>query len=165
VALVLGNIDPVEIFRKLDWETVFFIAGFMFIVKGLELTGFFTALSMQIFHMTGGNILSSTLGILWVSGMASALVSNTAIALTFTSIIGNLAVGVVPLWVALVLGTNMGGATTPLSGSVPILAISILKREGFDLNLAEFTKVGVITSLVQLGFSSLYLVLRFGLYL
>ena len=163
VALVLSNINPSKIFRELDWETVFFISGFMFIVKGLAQTGFFSSLSTQLFQMTGGDVLSSTLMTLWASGIASAIVSNTAVALTFTPIIGGLGVKSAPLWSALVLGTNLGGATTPLSGSVPILAIGMLKREGLDMNFAEFTKVGVISSLIQLGFSSLYLVLRFGL--
>lgn len=164
VALVLSNVNPVEIFKGLDWETVFFVAGFMFIVNGLEKTGFLSNLSNHLFQISGGNTLTSTLAALWISGIGSTIVSNTAIALTFTPIISGLkGVNSAPLWSALVLGTNFGGATTPLSGSVCILAISMLKREGITLNFTEFTKVGVVISLIQLGFSSLYLVLRFGL--
>jgi Na+/H+ antiporter NhaD/arsenite permease-like protein len=35
LALALSGSDPAEIFKKLDWETIFFIAGFMFVVGGL----------------------------------------------------------------------------------------------------------------------------------
>ena len=64
---------------------------------------------------------------------------------------------------ALVLGTNLGGAATPLSGSVCIMAIGALKREGISISFREFTKVGLVTTMLQLSFASLYLIVRFGL--
>ena len=67
------------------------------------------------------------------------------------------------MWSALVLGTNLGGATTPFSSAACVMAAGALKREGIPLSFAEFTKIGAITSLVQLAFSSIYLMLRFGL--
>ncbi len=67
------------------------------------------------------------------------------------------------MWSALVLGTNLGGATTPLSGSVPMMAIGALKREGISVHFRDFVKVGLTTTILQLGFSTLYLAVRFGL--
>jgi Na+/H+ antiporter NhaD/arsenite permease-like protein len=167
LALVLSNSDPEEIFKGLDWETVFFIAGFMFIVGGIEKTGVLGVVSEQLFILFGGSPLAATLATLWFSGMASAVVSNIAIALTFVPIAANFAARNpnlrLPVSSAVVLGTNLGGATTPLSGSVCMMAVGALKREGISMDFAEFTKIGLLTSLIQLGFSSLYLVLRFGL--
>ncbi|MCW3982228.1 MAG: hypothetical protein NWE81_03860, partial [Candidatus Bathyarchaeota archaeon] len=111
--------------------------------------------------------LNATLATLWFSGLASMLVSNMAIALTFLPIVANLAAQRpslrLPVSSALVLGTNLGGAATPLSGSVCMMAVGTLKREGLSMDFVEFTKVGLMTSLIQLGFSSIYLVWRFGL--
>ena len=164
LALVLSGLDPTEIFKGLDWETIFFIAGFMFVVRGLEKTGILTDVSMQLFQLTGGSSLKTTLMTLWSSGLASTVVSNTAIALTFTPIIGGLpSLNSAPVWSALVLGTNLGGVATPLSGVVCIMAIGALKREGISMSFSEFTKVGLITTILQLGFASLYLIMRFGL--
>jgi arsenical pump membrane protein len=102
---------------------------------------------------------------LWASGLASSAVSNIAIALTFTPIIIVVpGLGSAAVWSALILGTNLGGATTPLSGAVIIMGMGALKREGISLSFAEFTKVGVITSLIQLSFASFYLVVRFNLW-
>ena len=85
---------------------------------------------------------------LWFSGLASSTVSNIAIALTFSPIIGGVSGLDSPaVWSALVLGTNLGGATTPFSGAVTMMGVGALKREGISLSFAEFTKVGVITSL------------------
>jgi Na+/H+ antiporter NhaD/arsenite permease-like protein len=165
IALALSGSDPAEIFKKLDWETIFFIAGFMFVVGGLEKTLLLRDLSMQLFQMVGESQLGTTMATLWSSGLASTAVSNIAIALTFSPIIGGVAgLNSPAIWSALVLGTNLGGATTPLSGSVAMMAIGALKREGISVSFSEFTKVGVITSLVQLAFASIYLIVRFNLW-
>jgi Na+/H+ antiporter NhaD/arsenite permease-like protein len=165
-ALALSGADPAEIFKKLDWETIFFIAGFMFVVGGLESTGILSDISNQLFQAVGQSQLGSAMATLWFSGLASTTVSNIAIALTFSPIIGGVSgLGSPAVWSALVLGTNLGGATTPLSGAVTMMGVGALKREGISLSFAEFTKVGVITSLIQLGFSSLYLIIRFNLWM
>jgi Na+/H+ antiporter NhaD/arsenite permease-like protein len=166
LALLISRVDPTEIFREIDWETVFFIAGFMFIIGGLESTQFLSDASMQLFQFAGGNSLVATQMTLWFSGLASVFVSNIAVALTFTPIISAQALSGLNLnavWSGLILGTNLGGATTPFSGAVMMMAIGTLKREKISVKFGEFAKIGIITSLVQLSFSSIYLVLRFGL--
>lgn len=165
IALALSGTDPSVIFKKLDWETIFFIAGFMFVIGGLESTGILADISAQLFQTVGQTPLGASLATLWFSGLASSSVSNIAIALTFSPIIGGVAaLNSAAVWSALVLGTNLGGATTPLSGAVTMMGVGALKREGISLSFAEFTKVGVITSLIQLGFASFYLILRFNLW-
>lgn len=166
LALVLCKVDPAEIFKEIDWETVFFIGGFMFIVAGLERTHFLADISVQLFSFAGGSSLLATQMTLWFSGLASVFVSNIAVALTFTPIIGaQVASGLNlnAIWSGLILGTNLGGATTPFSGAVMMMAIGTLKREKISVKFSDFTKIGVITTLIQLGFSSFYLILRFGL--
>jgi len=167
LALILSNTDPAEIFKRIDWETVFFIAGFMFLMGGIQETGILKTISDQLFLLVGGNPLSTTMTTLWFSGLASALVSNVAVALTFVPIIKNFSILNpnlrLPVSSALIFGTNLGGATTPLSGSVPMMAVGTLKREGISMSFSEFTKVGLITSIIQLAFASLYIIMRFGL--
>lgn len=166
VALAFSGCDPTEIFKKLDWETIFFISGFMFVIGGLESTGILGDISAQLFQFVGQNPLNASLGTLWFSGLASTAVSNIAVALTFTPIIGGVTVlNSAPVWSALILGTNLGGATTPLSGAVIMMGVGALKREGISLSFTEFTKIGIITSLVQLLFASFYLIIRFNLWM
>jgi Na+/H+ antiporter NhaD/arsenite permease-like protein len=166
LALLISRVDPAEIFREIDWETVFFIGGFMFIIAGLEQTQFLNDLSMQLFQFAGGSSLIATQMMLWVSGAASVFVSNIAVALTFTPIVAaqaGLGLNLSAIWSGLILGTNLGGATTPFSGAVMMMAIGTLKREKISVKFGEFAKIGIITTLIQLGFSSIYLSLRFGL--
>jgi Na+/H+ antiporter NhaD/arsenite permease-like protein len=166
LALLISRVDPAEIFREIDWETVFFIAGFMFIIGGLESTQFLNGVSMQLFQFAGGNSMVATQMTLWFSGVASVFVSNIAVALTFTPIVTAQAfsgLNLNAIWSGLILGTNLGGATTPFSGAVMMMAVGTLKREKISVKFGEFAKIGIITTLIQLGFSSLYLTLRFGL--
>jgi len=164
LALVLSGLDPADIFKRLDWETVFFVAAFMFVVGGLQQTEILNNVSTQLVQLAGDSPLRATLLTLWFSGLASSLVSNAAIALTFAPvIIGSSILNTAAVRSALVFGTNLGGATTPLSGSVVIVALGALKREGISMSFKEFTKIGLITSILQLAFASLYLTVRFGL--
>jgi Na+/H+ antiporter NhaD/arsenite permease-like protein len=166
LALLISRVDPAEIFKEIDWETVFFIAGFMFIISGLERTQFLSDISTQLFQFAGGSSLIATQMTLWFSGVASVFVSNIAVALTFTPIISAQALSGLNLnaiWSALILGTNLGGATTPFSGAVMMMAIGTLKREKISVKFGDFAKIGIITTLIQLSFSSIYLALRFGL--
>jgi Na+/H+ antiporter NhaD/arsenite permease-like protein len=166
LALALSSFDPAEIFKKLDWETVFFLAAFMVVVHGLERTEILTEISTLLFQSFGGSPLAASMVILWFSGLTSAVVSNMAVALTFVPMIrGVYGSNSAVMWSALVLGSNLGGATTPLSGTVAIMAIGALKREGLTLSFAEFAKIGIVISVLQLGFASIYLIARFGLWM
>jgi len=165
LAFVLSGLDPTEVFKKIDWETVFFIAAFLFIVGGLEQTGILGDLSTQLAQLAGNSPLKATLATLWFSGLASTVISNAAIAITFTPVLtGFSGLNDAAVTSALVLGTNLGGATTPISGSVVMIAMGALKREGISMSFQEFTKIGLLTSVVQLAFASFYLVVRFGLW-
>jgi Na+/H+ antiporter NhaD/arsenite permease-like protein len=164
LSLVISGIDPAEIFKGLDWETVFFLAGFFFQVKGMEKTGIYAIAAQEIFRLTAANPLKASFLTLWSSGLISTLISNTAVSLTFIPIIKGLTLfDPKILWSALILGTNLGGVTTPLSGSVAVMTMGAMKREGISIGFAEFTKIGIVTTLIQLSFASLYLTLRFGL--
>jgi Na+/H+ antiporter NhaD/arsenite permease-like protein len=166
LALAVSNLDPGEIFKKLDWETIFFLSGFMVVVRGLESTGILTEISTQLFQLFGGNTLTASITTLWFSGITSAIVSNMAIAITFIPMItGVYGLSSAAIWSALVLGSNLGGATTPLSGTVAIMAIGALKREGLSLSFSEFAKIGIIISVIQLSFASFYLIARFNLWM
>ncbi len=166
LALAVSEIDPAEIFKRMDWETIFFLTGFLFVVGGIEKTGFLGTLSTQLFQLAGGSLFIATLIVLWSSGLASTIVSNMAVALTFTPII--LARALSPFELsrmgsALALGTNLGGAATPFSGSVVIMALGAMKKEGVSLNFSEFTRVGFITTFIQLAFATVYIIVRFGI--
>ena len=166
IALVVVGVDAGSVFRQIDWETIFFIGSFFIIIGGLEKAGVLKTVSEAVLNVSHGNQFIAALLTLWSSAFLSAFVSNIAVALTYAPIIGmmhGMDSNMNYLWSALVLGTNLGGAATPVSGAVCILAIGALKEENVNLSFAEFSKAGVLTTIVQLAFATIYLILRFGM--
>jgi len=164
LALAISRIDPAAIFRSIDWETIFFLGGFFFVVGGLERTGILNDLARGFMNLTGGGTIFLPTLLLWASGLMSTIVSNIAVALTLTPMIKDLGLkNAISSWAALVFGSNLGGAATPLSGVVTVMALGALKREGFKISLGDFTKAGLLTTFIQLGFANLYILIRFGL--
>jgi Na+/H+ antiporter NhaD/arsenite permease-like protein len=163
LALAVSGLDPAEVFKRIDWETIFFLGGFFFIVGGLERTGILADLARVFFGLSGGGKMILASAILWVSGLMSTVVSNIAVALTFTPVIRGMGLDdAVSAWAALIFGSNLGGAATPLSGVVTVMALGALKREGFKMSLGEFAKAGLLTTFVQLSLANLYILIRFG---
>ena len=164
IALWISGYDPSEIFKGIDWETVFFVTGFLFVVRGLEKAGGLNVLADFIMRIASNNLLYMTILILFLSGITSIFLANIAVALTLTPMVKLLNIlDKRPLWAALVLGTNLGGATIPASSIVMVMAIGLLKHEGIKIDLGEFMKVGFMSSMIQLVFSALYLILVFQL--
>jgi len=166
LALLTVDVDAGTVFRQIDWETIFFIGGFFIIIGGLEKTGVLRSLSEAVLGMAHGNSFLAALLTLWSSALLSVFVSNIAVALTYTPIIGmmkGLNLNMNYLWSALVLGTNLGGAATPVSGAVCVLAMGALKEENVNLSFLDFSKAGSLTTIVQLIFATFYLILRFGM--
>lgn len=106
----------------------------------LRKAGILNDVSTQLFQIVGDKPLEATITTLWFSGLASTLISNTAVALTFSRIIGASGLSSAAVWSALVLGTNLGGATIPLSGAVCMMAVGALKREGISSSFASSQK-------------------------
>ena len=163
LALAVSGFDPSGILRNIDWETIFFLGGFFFIVGGLEKTGILNEVGQAIVGLNENSSFFLASITLWLSGLASTIVSNIAVALTFTPIIQALNIAnPAPMWSALVLGSNLGGAATPMSGVVTVMALGALKKEGIKFSLAEFAKAGIITTFTQLAFANFYILIRFG---
>ncbi len=166
LALLVVDVDAGTVFRQIDWETIFFIGGFFIIIGGLEKAGILISISKAVLDMAQGNLFMAALLTLWSSALLSVFVSNIAVALTYTPIIGimkGLNLDMNYLWSALVLGTNLGGAATPVSGAVCVLALGALKEENINLSFMDFSKAGALTTIVQLVFATFYLILRFGM--
>ena len=76
VLILVARQDPDELIREVDWSTLLFFVGLFVLVEGLVATGVITALGTHLVELTGGDQTVTTLGLLWVSGIASALVDN-----------------------------------------------------------------------------------------
>jgi Na+/H+ antiporter NhaD/arsenite permease-like protein len=164
VALALAGFDTLEVFQRLDWDTVFFTAAFTVIIGVLERVEALKGLALWLQGAAGGSLALASLLVLLVSGAASLLLPNLIVALSLIPVVEALPFADKrALWSALVLGANLGGVGLPVSSFVIVMTIGALRREGYEIDPWAVTRVGIPVTAVWLGFSAIYLLTRFGL--
>jgi len=177
--LLLSRVDLHGVLAEIEWPTIFFFIGLFILVGGIEQIGLLDRIATRAVELTGGDVALTALVLLWLAGIASALVDNipavaTLIPLTFAVARlmfpdlagldnGAFAVhpDVVPLWWALALGACLGGNSTLVGASANVVAVGIAERRGDHIGFWGFTRIGAPFALVSLIVASLYLWLRY----
>ncbi len=162
--LLLSRLEPDEIFREIDWLTLLFFVGLFILVEGLVQTGVIAALGTALIDVTGGDQVVTTIGLLWVSGIASALVDNipyTATMIPVVEQLGGAGMEIEPLWWALALGACLGGNATIIGASANVVAANAAARAGHPITFAQFLRVGGVVALFSLAISSGYVWVRY----
>jgi len=164
VALALSGFDTLSVFQRLDWDTVFFTAAFTVIIGVLERVEALNGLALWLQEAAGGSLPLASIIVLLVSCVASLLLPNLIVALSFIPVIEDLPfANKRPLWSALVLGANFGGVGLPVSSFVIVMTIGALRREGYVIDPWSITRVGIPMTAAWIAFSAIYLLIRFGL--
>jgi len=164
ISLALAGFDTLEVFQRLDWDTVFFTAAFTVIIGALERVEALKGLTLWLQEAAGGSLALAALLVLLVSGAASLLLPNLIVALSFIPVIEALPFADKrALWSALVLGANLGGVGLPVSSFVIVMTIGALRREGYEIDPWAVTRVGIPVTVAWLAFSAIYLLTRFSL--
>ena len=164
--LLASGVKPEEIFNGIDWSTLFFFSGLYIIVGAMEHKGLLHEAGAALASFTMGNILVATVLILWIVGLLSCVVDNVAIAIAFIPIVkamaetSGLGVLIDILWLAMILGTNLGGNILPYGAPTTILAMGIGKKYGRGFKPKDFFKIGSIWGISNLGLATLYLLVR-----
>ena len=164
VLLLLTREDPEELLREIDWSTLLFFVGLFVIIEGLVATGVIKAVGTLLIQATGGDQVLTTLGLLWVSGIASAAVDNipyTATMIPVVQQLGDAGLAVDPLWWALALGACLGGNATIIGASANVVAANASARGGHVISFGYFFRIGVVVALLSLLISTAYVWLRY----
>ena len=164
VLLLVARLEPDELIREVDWSTLLFFVGLFVLVEGLVATGVITALGTGLVEITGGDQAVTTLGLLWVSGIASAFVDNipyTATMIPVVQQLGDAGLAIEPLWWALALGACLGGNATIIGASANVVAASAVARAGYPISFGRFLQVGGLVALLSMVISSAYVWVRY----
>jgi Na+/H+ antiporter NhaD/arsenite permease-like protein len=162
--LLLSRLEPDEIFREIDWLTLLFFVGLFVLVEGLIQTGVIASIGTALIEITGGDQVVTTLGLLWVSGIASALVDNipyTATMIPVVEQLGGAGLEIEPLWWALALGACLGGNATIIGASANVVAANAAVRAGHPISFWQFLRIGGLIAAMSLAVSSAYLYVRY----
>ena len=103
--------------------------------------------------------------ILWVSGIASAIVDNIPYTATMLPIIAFLNKSIPGaesgvLWWALALGACFGGNGTIIGASANVVTTGIAEKAGYKITFGQFVKEAAPITIVSLIISSVFLLLN-----
>lgn len=157
--------DPKSIWDDVEWDTIFFFIGLFIIVGAVQKVGTLDYLSDQLFVLTDGNFKAITMAMLWVSGIASAIIDNIPYTATMIPLIQKLSShynDITPFWWALSLGACLGGNGTLIGATANVVAADIAAYKcGKRIRFMEFMGVGSLIMLESLVVASIYIWCRY----
>lgn len=175
VLMIVTKKDVEEIFKTVEWKTLFFFIGLFIMVEGVVEIGAIDILANKALKLTGGNLPTTSILILWMSAIASSVVDNIPYTATLIPMIKT---GLIPsissahpeipmqiiryaLWWSLALGACLGGNGTLIGASANVVAAGIASKSGKSLSFMTFTKYGFLIMIESMILSTLYLWFRF----
>ncbi len=166
VALMLvTRQDPRDVLREVEWPTLFFFIGLFMLVAGIIEIGVVEAAASLVADITGGALASTSLLVLWFSGIVSAVIDNIPYAATMTPLVGQLVAGHGEegnvLWWALAIGTDLGGNATIIGASANVVLAALSDREGHRISFGTYLRYGAPVTFAMMLVSSAYLWLRY----
>jgi Na+/H+ antiporter NhaD/arsenite permease-like protein len=163
--LLITDVDPGDAMREVEWPTLAFFAGLFIMVGGLVETGVIADISQATADATDGRLGVATMALLGGSAVLSAIVDNIPYVATMSPVVSDLVAahgsGGHVLWWALALGADLGGNATAIGASANVVALGIAEREGHPIGFWEFTKYGLVVTLVTVALCVPYLWLRY----
>lgn len=163
ILLLIGRVDVEEILMEVEWATIFFFMGLFVMVGALEEVGVIEMIASELINLTQGNLMVTTLLILWVAAIASAFLDNIPFVATMIPLIQNIGditgMNITPLWWALALGACLGGNGSVVGATANVIVSGMLHKKGYKLTFGDFLKVGFPIMLVSVAIATVYLLI------
>jgi len=150
-----------------EWITIFFFIGLFIVVYAVESTGLLEMVAHHVIGLTGGDMAVTTITILWVSAIVSALVDNIPFVATMIPLIENMGdmlgdqESLTPLWWSLALGSCLGGNGSLIGASANLIVAGFAERAGHPIRFLPFMLIAFPLMLVTILISSFYIYLRY----
>jgi Na+/H+ antiporter NhaD/arsenite permease-like protein len=159
---------PEEIFKEVEWGTLFFFMGLFLLVGGLEEVGIIDELARGIIFTTEGDYKTTALLILWLTGLLSGFVDNIPFVAAMIPVINEFEdygmTNLDPLWWSLALGACMGGNGTLLGSSSNLVVAGLAAKSNHPLGFLSFMKIGLTVVIFSLLISTVYIYFRYLIY-
>lgn len=159
---------PKEIYRDVEWLTIFFFVGLFIIIGGFEANGGIGFLADKLIEFTQGSLTAATMFILWGSGILSGIVDNIPYTATMAPLIAQVqhtlpyaGEGHHPLWWALSLGACLGGNLTIIGAAANVIVSETSATKGHPISFMRFMKYGALITFISLLLSSIYLYIKY----
>ncbi|MDA3925208.1 MAG: SLC13 family permease [Kiritimatiellae bacterium] len=146
-----------KLFKSVDWETLLFLIGMFIMVQSLSDAGWLQKIADSISTVAAGNMFLAFVLIVGVSVFVSGLVDNVPFLVAMIPVADSVARSFsaeggfekVPLMMfGLLAGACLGGNITPIGAAANVVAIGILKKEGYPVTFWQFMRIGLPFTIV-----------------
>ncbi len=164
VLMLIADLEVESVFREVEWPTLFFFIGLFILVEGVVHVGIIEAIASGLISMTGGDPTVTTIGLLWLSGIASGIVDNIPYTATMIPVVKDLGAAglpIEPLWWALALGACLGGNATLIGASANVVVANLADRAGQKITFRAFLPFGLLVTFESLVISTVYMWVRY----
>ncbi len=176
--LLSKNNDPQKILAEIEWSVIFFFIGLFIMVGGLVKVGFINLMSSFILNLTQGDLLQTSMLILWFSAFASAVVDNIPYVATMTPLVVDMAQDLwpdstglallqhhelMPVWWSLALGACLGGNGSPIGASANVIVLGTAEKAGYRISFMRFLAYGIPVTVFSVALGALYIWVRYYL--
>ncbi|BEU87707.1 ArsB/NhaD family transporter [Selenomonas sp. TAMA-11512] len=150
---------------KIEWLAIFFFAGLFILVGALVETGVIKMLAEEAIAITKGDVVSTSMLIIWMSAIASAFIDNIPFVATLIPLIQNMGrmgmTNLEPIWWSLALGACLGGNGTLIGASANVVVASMAAQRGQQISFIGFMKIAFPMMLLSIVIASVYVYLRY----
>ncbi len=167
VLVLISRSKPRDYLASVEWETLLFFAGLFIMIGALVKTGVMGALATRATEAVGGNALLASMLILGLSALLSGLIDNIPYVVTMSPLVLALTNDIADpthsgaLWWSLALGADFGGNMTAIGASANVVVLGIAARAGFPISFWEFTRKGIIVTVITVVIAAPYIWLRY----
>lgn len=163
VLLLISGLKPEKIFKEVEWKTIFFFVGLFMLVGGIKEAGIIEMLAKGVLDLTQGDLILTTMAILWVSAIASAFVDNIPFVATMIPMIKDMGtlsgMNLGPIWWALSLGACLGGNGTIIGASANVIATGMAEDYGHKITFGKYFKTVFPVMILTIVIASVYLLI------
>jgi Na+/H+ antiporter NhaD/arsenite permease-like protein len=161
-----GRAAIVRAAKGIDLVTIFLLAGLFVVVAGVREAGVIDYIGQFFLKLSGESVFLAYTLIVFASVFFSAFIDNIPYVATMLPVVQLMAqeMGLDPslFYFGLLTGATLGGNFTPIGASANITAIGMLRKEGYEVKLKDFMRIGVPFSLaaVLVGYIFIWFIWR-----
>ncbi len=164
--IAVSAVETGEVLGEVEWPTLAFFAGLFIMIGGLIETGVIGEVSESLADAIGDNELGGSMLLLSASAVLSGIVDNIPYVATMAPITSDLVhsmggSGNHVMWWALAIGADLGGNATAIGASANVVVLGIAERNRQPISFWQFTKYGLVVTVVTVALSAGFVWLRY----
>lgn len=147
--------------KAIDLKTIIMLAGIFVVIAGITKAGLIQQLSNIFIKIGKNNIFIIYTVITFGSVFLSSFIDNIPYVATMLPVVSQIATTanapIYLLYFGLLSGATLGGNLTQIGASANITTIAILKKEGYNVKLKDYFKIGIPFTLAAVITGYLYI--------